>query len=316
MLDPQTSFTRAFREQIAQPSRTLSKANLETECLAAVKAFADLGFVSNTDLGYAMLQLGLRAGLTREELLQCIPKAPALAAGRLKDSFWAGVPDIQRFSEQDVYDANPDADPDAPGIQPSYAKMLPRLDNLVVGLGKIARNDLPQPQAAALLDRSLGPQVTIVDRTAANIVGDTAAPATPEQVARLLIEKGITRFGCYAPATDQLDPPSDGIKAVFLGFKVPRDAKDATSEDALLFRPLFKNGKISVLRVANDGKWIEAVLTGKGWCGDLKIRKASPAQPAAAADNADRTVSPMATSGSAAVSAAGLAAPLSEKKRM
>ena len=269
LLDGSTRFTLMLSQHLNTVNRALSEANIEVECRKVTQSMAELGVNSATDQGYVLVQLGLRAGYTKPKLIECLDRDQASAVARLSEKFWKGSPTDVRIRPEDIPPnyAEPRI---GDGEQVAFDVASPVLIDLITGLGQLARNAEPPWGAMRYVEISLSERVDLVDTTSDLGIGLRAALAR-EDVPKILIDAGIKRFGCIRAITGATDWASDNAPAVLVGFRVPPDAREATADQAVLLRAIFKGRQVTILKLSKDRGGVTAALGTRKDCGELKI---------------------------------------------
>ncbi|MER9910904.1 hypothetical protein NKJ71_09675 [Mesorhizobium sp. M0050] len=269
--DMNTTFTTLFEQQVNDAKQKMQPPGSRAACGAILGDLRALGFYSPTDQGYALVQIALRGGLTKQEVLaNCLPRGPAMAVARLKDFYWKGIPDESRISVQDVENVlGPDT---IPTLSPPFSTIVPAVVSLIDAGNQVLRRDDVPPAALLAANSVFAEKASLLDHTNDVLFGNLDS-APPVDVLRLLKSKGVTRLGCYSETSGATDAASDGAPAILLGFMIQVQAKDASAEDAITIRPLFQSGKIAALSISRNRAWIESVLLNRTACNEIKIRK-------------------------------------------
>jgi len=280
--DRDSDFTRLLATQLDGIAAKLQRDDFAATCRALRTELVDAGLSSPTDRGYAMVQVALKSGFDRDHILDCLPLEEALAVSRLSaDVYWRNAAADQRFTEEDVRERKwRETENRGVGPQPVYDQAIEnRLHRLVTLLSRGGRQGGISAADLATLRDITAAGIDVVDDTEEQDLV-TATSVGIDGLAGSLYAKGVNRFGCFA-RTDGggLDSAGDGAIAAFLGFLVPRDATKGTRNDAVVFRPFFKEGRFRRFVMSRDIAWIGALLQGKQSCGQLSIAEPAKAGP-------------------------------------
>ncbi|MER9405218.1 hypothetical protein NKI36_14320 [Mesorhizobium caraganae] len=269
--DMNTTFTALFEQQVNDAKEKMQPPGSRATCGAILGDLRALGFYSPTDQGYALVQIALRGGLTKQEVLaNCLPRGPAMAVARLKDFYWKGIPDESRITVQDVENVlGPDT---VPTLSPPFSSIVPAVVSLIDAGNQVLRRDDVPPAALLATNSIFTEKASLLDHTNDVLFGNLDG-ALPVDILRLLKSKGVTRLGCYSETSGATDAASDGAPAILLGFMIHAQAKDAGADDAITIRPLFQTGKIAALSISRNRAWIESVLANRSACNEVKIKK-------------------------------------------
>jgi hypothetical protein len=236
------------------------------------------GFSQNEDIPYALTYLASGALSTKADLIHCLG-IYAVRAARLGNILWSWIPEDKRVTEDE---ANTVTDPNLPGpaLQPDFSRIEGVLDDFVRDLSRVTKNldsnGKPLPQYLAELKATMAPMVIINDKTEAAQF-DSMQPLDAQKLDEALVGKGYFRFGCYAQITEKFGSNTDGAAAMFVAFKVAKDAPSPVALDtALGVRVLFgKGGLVSQLTFIDKRPMITAALDANAWNCNLMVQKPS-----------------------------------------
>ncbi|KQW77593.1 hypothetical protein ASC89_20715 [Devosia sp. Root413D1] len=273
--DGKYAFTKYLDDQIGSAKFTLNKASFSDTCLTINRELYDLGMHAPLDLGYAKLQLALRAKFTKSEILQCLTREQAIELlSKLPERFWGNVDVLtQRYTLPEVDTVHP-VDEAAPGAQPPFDKVKRSLFDLVSSLSAAGRTGTVAAHQRAVLATLFADSVLVSDRTSDELAGGGDRSLSRDALVDSLASSKIRRFGCYAATVKlaALDTVGDGAVAAFLGFVVDPNAVTAAESQAVVFGPFFGPNGIEKVTIMRDFAMISAIVTdAANKCGELSI---------------------------------------------
>lgn len=270
--DQNTSFTALLDQQLDATNTRMQPPASHAVCNPILSDLNKLGFYSPTDQGYALVQLAFRGGITKDDLLKnCLPFEAAMATARLGNFFWKGIPSESRFTVPDVQNAFP-VPPSQQVVSPSFDAVVPSVASFIDAGNQILRRDEAPAAAVAKANDVFADKIALADNTNDVLFG-SSENKSPLDVLLQLKSGGVTRLGCYVQTSGATDAASDGAVVILLGFVIPLTAKEAGPDDAITIRPIFAKGKIASLSISKNRAWIDAVLTNRTSCNELKIKK-------------------------------------------
>lgn len=273
VLDGTSEFRVDFRDKVNAAPEKLDTANLDKSCRAVRGGLTQSSFTAREDIAYALIALGARVGLARNDILKCLTRDYATAAVKFPDSVWAIFPRELRF-DQPAMDGVLRDNSGPP--QPEFDAIHSRFDQTVTALAQYARNT-PKPLAAvATLSKYIAPSVTIIDKTADFKITQSVDAMDRFKAIDVLTSKGYIRFGCYAATTDATDKGVDGSPAMLLVFNAPNEATKTTIDKAIVLRPLFSDLIITTFIVAVNRKYMTTVLSDPAFdydCNGFTVEK-------------------------------------------
>ncbi|MDO8877677.1 MAG: hypothetical protein Q8M24_23785 [Pseudolabrys sp.] len=170
--------------------------------------------------------------------------------------------------------------------QCAFATTLPRLesvlDDFIRGLSRSAKNLNPDGTVIAKyingLKSSMAATVLVKDNTDAGAFFDLP-PLDAQALSEKFIGNGYFRFGCYAEITTNFGNNLDGAVAMFISFKVGKDAPSpAAFNTAVGVRAFFdKNGQVSQVTLTDKLEAIKATFEAKAWdCNGFRVTRPVP----------------------------------------
>ncbi len=269
---------RDFRAALDAAPQKIPATNFQDMCGQIATTLQGAGFSQNEDIPYALTYLASGALSTKADLFRCLG-IYAVRAASLGNILWSWIPEAKRMTEDE---ANIVTDPNLPGpaLQPDFSRIEGVLDDFVRDLSRVAKNldsnGKPSPQYIAELKTTMAPTVIINDKTEAAQF-DSMQPLDAQKLSEAMVGKGYFRFGCYAQITEKFGNNTDGAVAMFIAFKVAKDASSpVTLDSALGVRVLFGKGAlISQLTFIEKRPAIAAALDANSWNCNLVVQKPS-----------------------------------------
>lgn len=268
VLDKNPAFKDDLKSQINAASVKLDGTKIPTSCRGARYDIFGLGFKSPTDLAYGLSHLSAHAGFDIKDSITCLTPEYAKVAANADGRFWNTFPAEFRINPADLIVPAP------PVGQPTWDKVRPTLDSLVVALARYARNDPPPEVATTVLTTLLAPKVAVIDNTTGISIGVIKDPLNRFDAVNVFKAKGYIRFGCYAPTDTNTDQQVDGATSMFLVFKAPSDATVTAIDTALVVRPQFDGAAVKSLAISDNRAWIVATLKNRDYeCNGFEVKK-------------------------------------------
>ncbi|SFJ93859.1 hypothetical protein [Bradyrhizobium sp. cf659] len=273
VLDENSVFRVDFRDKINAAPEKIDTTNLDKSCRAVRGGLTQSSFTAREDIAYALIALGARVGLARNDILKCLTLDYAPAATKFPDSVWISFPTELRFDQAVMENVLPESSGPS---QPEFDAIHTRFDQTVTALAQYARNTPKPPSAIATLSKYLAANVSIIDKTADFKITESVDPMDRFKAIEDLTSKGYIRFGCYAATTDATDKGLDGSPVMLLVFNAPSDATSTTVDKALVLRPLFKDRIITTFIVSFNRKYVTSVLSNPSFdydCNGFTVEK-------------------------------------------
>jgi len=271
VLDDNSDFRVDFRGQINSAPEKLDATNIDKSCQSVRGGLTESSFTATADVAYALIALGARAGLTRNQILQCLTRDYASVAAKFPDAVWISFPVGLRFTQDIVDNVLPKS---SWPPQPEFDAIRSSLALTVTALAQYARNNPKPPSAVATLNKYFAPSVQIVDNTSDFKITNLTDPIDRLKAIDAIVAKGYIRFGCFAATSDTTDKAVDGATAMLLAFNAPNEATTTTIDKAIVLRPIFDNRIITTLIVSVNRGYMTSVLNDRGYdCNGFTVEK-------------------------------------------
>ena len=231
--------------------------DLEGSCTKLATNLSLDGVTSVEDRAFVVGFEALKAVTTREQVMACLGRL-VIVASKLT-SLWQNQDVVITEDEaKDWFNAHYSGPQ-----QLSFSELKPTLHELMVALGRYAKNGQPPAQSYSdALSKFFQNGVTLVDETVKPVLGSPPLPKGFPDLVNLLIGKGYYHYGCFAQADDHTGGYVGNATSIFLVFKAAPDANTGKASEALAIHPIFSelSRSIQSLNISDSPDWISYVV--------------------------------------------------------
>ncbi len=249
---------RSLGEKSAAKVTGTTASDLNNSCAKLATNLSLDGVTAVEDRAFVVGFEALKTVTTQEQVMACLGRL-VIPAAKLK-SLWQNQ-DVLVITEdmaKDWYNAH------YMGPQQlSFSELKPTLHELMVALGRYAKNGQPPSQLySEALSKFFQNGVTVVDDTLKPLLGSPPLPNGFPDLVNLLIKNGYYHYGCFTQADDHTGGYVGNATSIFLVFKAAPDANTGKASEALAIHPIFSDLSRSIqsLNVSDSPDWISYVV--------------------------------------------------------